>query len=76
MVPDPTPPPVAVTPPTNLTAKWVDGADGSLGNIQVTWGVLRHSDGLVGYKITWGQPMWVATCYMYMCVEMTPLHLK
>ena len=46
VVPDPTPPPVTVTPPTNLTAKWVDGADGSLGNIQVTWGVPRHSDNL------------------------------
>ena len=38
MVLNPTPPPVTVTPPTNLTAKWVDGADGSL--IQVTWGSL------------------------------------
>ena len=57
VVPDPTPPPVTVTPPTNLTAKWVDRADGSLGNIQVTWSVPRHSDGLMGYKITWGQPM-------------------
>ena len=55
MVLNPTPPTVTVTLPTNLTAKWVDGADGSL--IQVTWGVPRHSDGLVGYKITWGQPM-------------------
>ena len=54
VVPDSTPPPVTVTPPTNLTAKLMDGADGSLGNIQVTWRVPRHSDGLVGYKITWG----------------------
>ena len=53
---NPTLPPSTVSPPTSLEAEWVDGADGSLGNILVSWEEPVSSEGLRGYKINWGQP--------------------
>ena len=49
-------PPSFLSPPNSLTADWVAGDDGNLGNIRVTWEEPSISEGLLGYKINWDQP--------------------
>ena len=44
-------------PPQFLVAEWMDGDDGSHGNILVNWEEPECSDGLRGYKINWDQPL-------------------